>query len=140
MFLIVSTGNCIAEELKDDALMIKECSQEASNYFNSMYGKYEKIDNGGTSNISKFKVHYNKQNNKCYIVSSVNLFSTKAKFNYYFEELTDVKEKILIGSYIINFHTNELVYCTVDSIECRSKLEFEKLLRPYMSPEHIQAR
>jgi hypothetical protein len=93
----------------------------------------DKTDKNGTTTLAKYNYHYNKQNNTCYMLVRINLFNDKKKINNFSEELIDVNQKYLVGSYMINMPTKDLILCSVGSTKCESQIEYAKLVRPYMT-------
>ena len=134
IFLVLATGSCIAEELKDEnQKLIGTCKDEAAVYFNSMDGKHEGVDKDGTTTIAKYKVHYNIKNKICFMLTSVNSFNDKKKINNYSEELSDVNNKHLTGTFIYDMRAKRLILCTVGTSTCSSKVEFDRMVKPYMT-------
>jgi len=112
----------------------QECRKSADDYFVEQLGSgvSETDDRVFYSNSTN---HYNVRLNKCFsLIRSKAIYKTaNEKANSYEDVLLqELSENTLYGHYRGTLYPEKIAYCDMHNSKCRSKIEFEKLLRPLM--------
>ena len=113
---------------KQEMEMRVQCQDIAKKYFN---GDYNRKLLAWSPDLDKFKSHYNKKLNKCFIQINA---SNNPNFPYEIF-LYDILDNIEYGQYteVKGKDDNpKLKICVVSKNECNNMDEFENLVKPYM--------
>jgi CTP:phosphocholine cytidylyltransferase-like protein len=115
LYIFVVLAGC-SEERNVDYQLQEQCGKRCEEVFRNQYK-----DSGMKCS---YKNHYNKKMNDCFIlVSCVN-------GGIQDETLLDINENYKIGG--ISYLTKKMVSCSMLDKECKSKSEWNSLLKPYM--------
>ena len=102
---------------KQDMKLQEECAKGAYQYYN----RYTFAE-GGYHNYTN---HYNKKNNKCYILGVEIDNGTTTKL------LVDINENKDYGHYFL-LNNSRLAECWVNDKQCKSEIQWDALAKPYM--------
>jgi hypothetical protein len=102
------------KKLKEEYELQEKCSKRCEGWFKKEYEGQKCF----------YKNHYNRKMNKCLIL----IYCNEGEVSN--ELLFDVNEHNRIGGF--SYFTEGSVMCSMLGKECKSKSEWEKLVKPYM--------
>ena len=118
-----------APTAKEEYELQARCGEQSRGEFAKQYGNgIIKTQEG--QDLASFKNHYNKRLNKCFYLLRYASYTIKGKNAGAVSELIwlwDLNENNEIGTY-----TGSMV-CQVAGVPCKSKAEWDALVKPYMS-------
>jgi hypothetical protein len=130
LVLIVAKEEIFAEQKLDRKQIYelrKECAQGALEFSQ----RVKLCDGKGT-----YKNHYNLKLNVCFIYMSASCDSDKGKDDQFWSEtLIDINDNKDYGNYVgkVKIIDDKPAMCFVGNKQCKSLLEFQKLIKPYMT-------
>ena len=124
--------NVYASSIKEDYELQERCGKRSEEWFKSKYGDgFSRSDDGNMR--SHYKNHYNKKQNKCFILINNNFVDTNKKNNkdqsFTDKFLYDVNENGYYGSYMNMVEGSDCIFLEK---KCKSEKEWDLLVKPYM--------
>lgn len=130
----VSLSSAHGQTPKEDYALQERCGKRAEEIFKGDWG-------GGISStadtftIARYTNHYNKKLNRCFYLLSSTTITTKGdnKSKVIQEALYDINENKEYGS-LTKEDADRLPFsCNMQGIDCRSKQEWDYLIKPFMT-------
>lgn len=107
----------------------EKCGKQSNEFFSKEYGNGTVKTNDGIT-TTHYTKHYNKKQNKCFLLlKSIHIFNDKKKNYKYSENILDIDENQDYGYFIEN---GKNIVCFVLNKECKSKKEWDSLVKPYV--------
>ena len=126
---IAITVHAATPTAKEEYELQARCGQQSRDEFTKEFGNGI-INTRNGQDLASFKNHYNKRLNKCFYLLRYASYTIKGKNAGAVSELIwlwDLNENNEIGTY-----TGSMV-CQVAGVPCKSKAEWDALVKPYMS-------
>ena len=132
--------SCLAAPDKVVYELQERCGKQASAEFKREFGAVgTPITQSGTTSLHNFQNHYNSKLNACiYLIRSNGFIAARGKKpgestkGHEMQALYDLNENKELGSYFKFSDSATPMQCQVGSSTCRSKEEWEVLIRPYL--------
>jgi hypothetical protein len=112
----------------------ERCGKRADEVFKREYGNGTTQDKDGQT-VFGYRNHYNTKLNKCFFLESSRTYPKsreKKSSASVMERLFDINENKEYGTYFKRDEDNYSFACVVENKLCRSKEEWEALIKPYM--------
>ena len=126
LLLTVSSAQAAEPNVALDELK-ERCRIYAAEVFAKDYGDHLKIE--GKDIYYNYQAHYNAHLNKCFFLEIAAILEKKNDMALTYR-LFDLFEKREYGSYTQS--TQGAFFCKVQETVCRSKSEWDNLIKPYM--------
>jgi hypothetical protein len=116
---------------KEETYELQErCGKQAAEYFKQEYGN----GTSGTKDwlqTADYSNHYNKINNKCFVLLTISNIPYKDKASRTFKMLFDLNEHKEYGGFL-EFGTDKPSLCKVSGTFCNSEDEWDALAKPFI--------
>ena len=124
-FFTMSLVGCNSQNSTKEQYQLQEqCGKRSDEWFNKKYGNENEP-------LSSYQCHYNKKLNKCFIRIIMDNKNKLHNKPYYREALFDINENREYGFFFMNDKETNCAFM-VSNKECKSRLEFDSLVKPYM--------
>lgn len=130
LLILMLSGYAFAGTLNFESEMMMKCRDKAKEYFTT---NYETVlyPEDGIGIISEYRSHYNTTLNKCFILTSVLINDDDSKSWHRF--ITDLNDNTTFGTFAYDVSSKQIDSCNVLDRHCRTQLEFDRLIHPYMT-------
>jgi hypothetical protein len=106
----------------------QSCIEQSREYFSEEYGKnFEVVDQQFIWN--SYTHHYNKKMDICFILTVKKIEVATEDVSISYSKLTDINDRILYGYLVLD---KDKLNCYVSGNVCKSRWEWDKLIKPYM--------
>ena len=129
-----SLDSAHAATTKEDYELLERCGKRAEELFKREWGSGIS-KTGETTTMGSYTNHYNKKLNKCFYLETSTALTPKGKNKGTSEQmgLYDINENKEYGQFFKNDSDKLPFVCNVQGAECRSKQEWDSLIRPFMN-------
>lgn len=130
LIAIASTARAEPDARADE--LSEQCGKLVARLFQDNWGDGKTTDGGARG---RFEGHYNRKLNKCFLLRTVSGVyrndEQRRNVRLESEQLFDANENKNYGQFG-NYHDNLPLTCWVQGTRCRSKEEWDRLIKPFM--------